>query len=495
MRKIIKKISLIIFTLIFTFSNIANVFASSASISVSSSASTVVVGNTFTVTITIKSSTYFGTWEFTPSYDKARFTMTSGSASVVGYGKVKEKSFTYKFKAISAGSGTITVKSAAVRDYDTTQEMSLSKGSKTIKVITKSQLEATYSKNNNLKSLSIDGLTLSPAFNKNTTSYKTTADPNATSINIRAAVEDSKSSLAGTGTKAVNEGANTFNIVVTAQNGSKKTYTIVVDVLDPNPIEVTIGEKKYVVVKRESNIPQVENFTKSTTDINEQHIPTLYNETNDFTLVGLKDEENNIALFLYNKETNDYTLYEDAKLTQMNIFPLELEETYKPENERTKITIDDVTFDAIKISASGLYILKARDLTTADESYYEYDEKTNTLIRYVEEEDPRDAEIIKYKKMIIVLSAESLVVILLLIIILIRKMKKNKIKKRRIEEERKRLEEEKRKQEEKQVEEIKQEEIKEEVKEEKKKIEKEKNSKKHSKKKEVNKDDKGKKNS
>jgi hypothetical protein len=56
----------------------SNVKAASATISVSSSTSKVVVGNTFTVTIKISSSTSLGSWEFTPSYNTKLFKLTSG---------------------------------------------------------------------------------------------------------------------------------------------------------------------------------------------------------------------------------------------------------------------------------------------------------------------------------------------------------------------------------------------------------------------------------
>ena len=70
MKKIIKYLFTILISIILIFSNMSNVKAASATISVSSSTSKVVVGNTFTVTIKISSSTSLGSWEFTPSYNK-----------------------------------------------------------------------------------------------------------------------------------------------------------------------------------------------------------------------------------------------------------------------------------------------------------------------------------------------------------------------------------------------------------------------------------------
>lgn len=176
--------------------------------------------------------------------------------------------------------------------------MSVTKGSKTITVITQSQLEASYSKNNNLKSLSIKGLKLSPSFNSSTTKYKANASATTTKVEIKAKASDSKSKVSGTGTKKVSEGENKINVTVTAQNGSTKTYTIIVNVTDPNPIEVVLDDVKYTVVKRESSLDMPEDYTKTTIELNKQKIPVFYNETNNITLIGLKNSDGDIDLYI-----------------------------------------------------------------------------------------------------------------------------------------------------------------------------------------------------
>lgn len=83
------------------------------------------------------------------------------------------------------------------------------------------------SNNNNLKSLSVNQGTIS--FNKNTTSYNLSVESNITSIQLNAAVEDSKASFVnGYGPRIVklNYGDNKIEIKVKAENNSIKTYTI-----------------------------------------------------------------------------------------------------------------------------------------------------------------------------------------------------------------------------------------------------------------------------
>ena len=128
----------------------------------------------------------------------------------------------------------------------------------------------------------------------------------------------------------------------------------------------------------------------------------------------------------------------------MNIFPLEIEDDYKTEYKRTELKIDDVTFNALKTNISGLYIIKARDLLKAEDNYYEYDEKTNTLIRYMEDEvkeKEHKKEIQKYKKIIAILGAETVIIIIVLVCILISRVRKNKLRKKQIEEQKKKHEE------------------------------------------------------
>jgi uncharacterized repeat protein (TIGR02543 family) len=80
-----------------------------------------------------------------------------------------------------------------------------------------------------LSSLSVSGYSILPAFNANTTNYTLTVPYNVTSIIIAAtAASSTAQSVSGTGTKTLSVGANTCNVVVTAQDGTSKTYIITV---------------------------------------------------------------------------------------------------------------------------------------------------------------------------------------------------------------------------------------------------------------------------
>lgn len=463
MNKKINRLFIIMFTLLLLFTSISKVSAASASIQVSSSTNRIVVGKTFTVNVKVSSSNTIGTWEWTMSYDTKKLKLVSGPSTVKDYGdsKIKSKTYTYKFKAIATGNASVSVKSAAVYDYKTEKTMSLTKGTKNINIITQAQLEASYSKNNNLKSLSIDGLKLSPTFNKNTTEYKAEAGSNTEKVKVTATKEDSKASISGTGEHSVTEGDNKIKVSVTAENGSTKTYTIIVTVKDPNPIAVKINDNEYTVVKRESKLEAPKNFEKTTVTINDQNIPGFYNETNDFTLVGLKDTEGNINLFIYDKENNEYKPYSETILNQSKIYPLPLDKEIKGYTKST-ITINNIEFEAYENDNKEFYIIHAKDLETGKDNYFTYDKINNTIIRFHEEEQKQDElkecndKNQEYQKMLMLLFGETIIIFIILICILISKISKTKKRKKqrqlmllKQQEEQKKLEEAKKLEEEK----------------------------------------------
>ncbi len=463
----IKKLLISIFiTLLSTFMIVNNVNAASASISVSANKSQVIVGDTVTVTVKISSSELLGSWKWSMDYNSSKFKMTSGESTVSdpGDGKIKSKSYTYKFKALATGSSSIGVKNVDVLDWSE-RTLSVSKGSKTIKVISQSDYQASLSKNNNLSSLSVEGLTLSPSFSSNTTEYKVEANANTNSVKISAKLDDSKADLEGDGTFSVTEGENKFVLTVTAQNGSVKKYTVIVNVIDPNPIKVTIDDKEYVVVKREANLKAPEDYVKNEVIIDEQKVPGFYNETNNFTLVGLKDTEGNIELFIYDKDKNEYNKYTEATLEQVKLYPLKMDkeiENYSSSNE----IIDNVNFESLKLNDSNYSVIHARNLDTGKDNYYLYDSITKTLITYTDEFiKPYKEKITEYQKLIMILVGETILIFLILIGILINKVHKNNKKVKMLKQKEKELKEKK---EEKKVEEIVKTEsndIKEEVKE------------------------------
>lgn len=100
------------------------------------------------------------------------------------------------------------------------------------------------SKNNYLSSLSVSTGNIN--FNKNTTVYSLVVDNNVSKIKFTGKAEDSKSTVNGLGDKDLTVYSNTFRIVVVAENGSERVYTINVIRKDENGKLGNISSDSYL---------------------------------------------------------------------------------------------------------------------------------------------------------------------------------------------------------------------------------------------------------
>ena len=82
------------------------------------------------------------------------------------------------------------------------------------------------SPNNKLGSISVDGFLLTPTFDMNTESYDLIVDNSVAEVNVSATAKDSTAAISGVGTVNLSNGANNIDIIVTAQNGSQRTYRL-----------------------------------------------------------------------------------------------------------------------------------------------------------------------------------------------------------------------------------------------------------------------------
>ena len=434
----LKKISIFILGIALTFGGILQVNASSGTISVTSSASTVVVGNTFKVTVKISSSAALGSWQYTISYDSNKVKLQSGTSNVVDYGDgtTKSKSYTYTFKALSSGSTNITVKSYRAYAWDESL-MTLTAGSKTVKLITQDDLIASYSKDNTLKSITVDGYELTPTFNAETLEYTVSVPSNIEKITLNAEVNDKSATLTGTGEKEVSEGDNIFELLVTAENGSQRKYKINVKVEDPNPITVeTTDGKTGTIVKRASTLTKPNTFNETTININGEEIPAFISDITKLTLVGIKIEgEEEINLYIYDETNNTYTPYKELTFNNIIIYPKEYNEY--PENyQKYEIELNGEKLTGYKIDKnSDFFLIYGLNIETGEENIYKIDTKENTISRYTDEETIYlNGTIKNLQFIIIVLGAESVLLLIILICVLISKNKSKKLYKKIIKD-------------------------------------------------------------
>ena len=404
----------------------ANVYAASGSIVASTSSRTVVVGSTFTVTVKVSCSDTIGSWQFGVSYDSSNISLQYGDTSVVGYGdgKTKSQTYTYKFKAIKSGTAGIRIVGANMADWNTVSLFTPSVTSTSVTVKTQAQIEASYSKDNNLKSLSVAGFKISPAFDKNTTEYSLEVPDDTETINVSAQVNDSTARVNGTGIIDVSEGTNKVKVVVTAQNGSTKTYTINVTVKDLNPIKVTIADEEYTVVKKGELLTTPTGFTQTSIKIDKIEVPAFESELANIVIVGLKNQEGAIKLYMYDADKSSYTLYNELKSSSLTLYPLESTEI--PEGfDKTTITINDIKYNAYK--KDNTIIAYAMNIETGEKTFYRYDKTNNVFIKYDRDSNDKLEDQVKEFKLYIY--ALIGIASLLLIISIVQGRKNSRLKK------------------------------------------------------------------
>ena len=104
------------------------------------------------------------------------------------------------------------------------------------------------SNNNNLKSFTVDNFKLETTDNTN---YSLTVKNSISKINIKAVAADNQAKVSGAGEVSLKVGENKFDIVVEAENGNKKTYTLKVirkdDVYALKDLSTAISEMDNVI--------------------------------------------------------------------------------------------------------------------------------------------------------------------------------------------------------------------------------------------------------
>ena len=397
--------------------------------------SQVVVGNRVTLTVTLSSGVAIGSWEMNLSYDSNYLELVSTNSEGNGTKMVNssatgtnKKTYTFTFRTKKTGSTTVKVNTYDAYAFSDLSQLSLSSSGKTLRIITQEELEASYSKDNDLKSLSVEGFELSPEFSKDVTEYTVTVPEDTKEVTINATENDSAASVTGTGTFEVTQGTNTFDIVVRAENGSEKTYTVKVEVVDANPINVTVGDATYTVVKIKEFLPAVNAYQETTVNISDFEIPAYTSELTGFTLVGLKDSEGNISLFIYDADTNTYNPYTELQFNQLTIYVKETSEVLDGYEYGT-IAINDIEVPAYYTSASSRFaIIYGINVETGEEGFFKYDKTDQSIQKYDDEMINDLLEKNKVYSYIIIGFSAILVVMFIVLIATLRKGRRKKNK-------------------------------------------------------------------
>lgn len=283
-----KKILILITITIFLISLHYIVYAA-GSYTVSASSKSLTPGKT--ATLTIKTTNAEG-----------KFNVTSSNPGVVAVGTSSlwvSSSENITLTAKAAGTATITVTPVSVSDTD----LNLITSPKSVIITvsanntpapnqpsnptaptnptTPSQPNTTKSGDATLKSITVGGKTYSGSSLKNTISY--TAESSVNSIKISATKNHSKATVSGTGTKSLVAGqTNKFQINVTAENGTKKTYNVnIIRLADDATVPNVIDDQAQIpdVPITQETKPKLTTLIIKDVELNPEFNPEIYSYT------------------------------------------------------------------------------------------------------------------------------------------------------------------------------------------------------------------------
>lgn len=241
MKKNFIKISLSCFISLCIFL-MGNIYASSIAVSGASSASpgntvNVSVGGSFTGRVNVTVSNGYGNKSIWVENNTVTVPVTVGSSGTTTITAVSDDGTSDSNGnnlGVIRGSKSIQIvqPTPAPTPTPTTPSNNTNTNSnsatKTATKSTSSSTTSTKSRNAYLSKLQINQEGLTPNFNKNKTSYAVTVGENVNDLKVTAVAEDSKSKVAISGNTGLKNGDNKVYITVTAQDGTKKVYTITV---------------------------------------------------------------------------------------------------------------------------------------------------------------------------------------------------------------------------------------------------------------------------
>ncbi len=318
-------------------------------------------GNNVTFTVKVSNT---AAWNLKLSGTGATNGCSQIYADVTANGNNTSKSFTVTCKATSIGSITFTASGDITSADGANSNVSITK---TVNVVKPREKETEA----RLSSLTVAGYTID--FNKDKENYSINVEPSVNSINISAKAISGRASISGTGKKDLSADGGKYEVVCTAENGTKKTYVINVSVIDKNPINVKIDGVDYTVVKSAKLLKRPTNTKEGKTTIKDIEVPSFTSEQAKITIIGLKDSDGNIEYAIY--DNDNYKLYNENKASELLLY---ISNKNLDGYKETKVTINKKEYSAYEIN-DRFKIVYAMNLDNGEYNYYKYDTKESTF--------------------------------------------------------------------------------------------------------------------
>ena len=294
-----------------------SVFA--ASISVTAGQSSVKVGNTVAFTITVPSNTQAWTYQVAWSDN---LTYVSGDTEPMGFEGNSTRNQLI-FKANREGTGKVWI---AGGSYSIDRQPYDASGSATVSIVSASQPSQGYdhgdfdddpptpskSSNNALASLTVSAGELAPAFDPTITDYTLSLPLRTNKITFTATPSDSKATVQGDGEVALRSGENKVAVVVTAEDGSAKTYNITVKVAREPTVFFSLNGESLGVMQDTDGVTPPAGFSPTTVPYSGEELPAWTNAAGQ------------MLLYLVNQDTlaAGFYLYDEAEGVQSPYLPI-----------------------------------------------------------------------------------------------------------------------------------------------------------------------------
>lgn len=294
-----------------------SVFA--ASISVTAGQSSVKVGNTVAFTITVPPNTQAWTYQVAWSDN---LTYVSGDTEPMGFEGNSTRNQLI-FKANGEGTGKVWI---AGGSYSIDRQPYDASGSATVSIVSASQPSQGYdhgdfdddpptpskSSNNALASLTVSAGELAPAFDPTITDYTLSLPLRTNKITFTATPSDSKATVQGDGEVALQGGENKVAVVVTAEDGSAKTYNITVKVAREPTVFFSLNGESLGVMQDTDGVTPPAGFSPTTVPYSGEELPAWTNAAGQ------------MLLYLVNQDTlaAGFYLYDEAEGVQSPYLPI-----------------------------------------------------------------------------------------------------------------------------------------------------------------------------
>ena len=294
-----------------------SVFA--AGISVTAGQSSVKVGNTVAFTIAVPPNTQAWTYQVAWSDN---LTYVSGDTEPMGFEGNSTRNQLI-FKANGEGTGKVWI---AGGSYSIDRQPYDASGSATVSIVSASQPSQGYdhgdfdddpptpskSSNNALASLTVSTGELAPAFDPTITDYTLSLPLRTNKITFTATPSDSKATVQGDGEVALRGGENKVAVVVTAEDGSAKTYNITVKVAREPTVFFSLNGESLGVMQDTDGVTPPAGFSPTTVPYSGEELPAWTNAAGQ------------MLLYLVNQDTlaAGFYLYDEAEGVQSPYLPI-----------------------------------------------------------------------------------------------------------------------------------------------------------------------------